>query len=73
MRKLFWWNLNDQEKARRSFILVPVFGVIAYFVLSDLAYTPFRFLGAFLIALLMLLQGLYYQHKVKKRAGGAKP
>lgn len=64
MKKLFWWNLNTREKARRSFILAPIFGLM--FLLQSNDSTLFgldKWAVALVSTILMLLQGLYYYRK----------
>ena len=67
MKKLFWWNLDDQEKATRSFILAPIFGAIAFFVFIYSPLSTLNVLGIVTVSvLLMLAQGLYYRRKLVK-------
>ena len=64
MKKLFWWNLSTQEKARRSFILTPITGILVYLALQDSNLSGFQVSGIILGSMvLMLLQCVYYRRK----------
>lgn len=64
MKKLFWWNLNAQEKAKRSFILVPVTGILVFLGFQGSSLSGFVVSGIIVGSMaLMLLQGLYYRRK----------
>lgn len=69
MNKLFWWNLNSEEKAKRSFILAPVIGVLAFLFmfLANTTLSTLSMLGISIAAVfLMVAQGLYYKRKAGK-------
>ncbi|MGO2478313.1 MAG: hypothetical protein ACTH7Q_08100 [Pseudoalteromonas sp.] len=69
MNKLFWWNLNSEEKAKRSFILAPVIGVLAFLFmfLANTTLSTLSILGISIAAIfLMVAQGLYYKRKADK-------
>ncbi|MGO2012846.1 MAG: hypothetical protein ACTJH9_06605 [Pseudoalteromonas sp.] len=69
MNKLFWWNLNSEEKAKRSFILAPVIGVLAFLFmfLANTTLSTLSILGISIAAVfLMVAQGLYYKRKADK-------
>lgn len=67
MKKLFWWNLNPSEKAKRSFILIPITGILAIVVLRDFDFSVHQENGIALTCMvLMLIQGLYYKRQARK-------
>ena len=64
MKKLWWWNLSDREKAKRSFVLTPIIGILVFLKLHDLSFSVGRGWGIVLGSMaLMALQGFYYQRK----------
>ncbi|WP_260260720.1 hypothetical protein [Vibrio intestinalis] len=64
--KLFWWNLNNREKAKRSFILAPFFLTFALLPNEIAPFPPYSLIVAIGAALLMVGQGFYYKHKADK-------
>ena len=66
MSKLFWWNLNNQEKAQRSFILTPIVGMFVYFAVLDSTFSSLVqweiIVGSMVF---MLIQAFYYKLKDK--------
>ena len=64
MKKLSWWNLSAREKAKRSFILTPIMGLLVLLNLPDSSFSGGLGWGIVLGSMaLMLLQGFYYQRK----------
>ncbi|PSU41324.1 hypothetical protein CTM97_13895 [Photobacterium phosphoreum] len=64
--KIFWCKLNNEEKARRSFIMIPFMFLIllfpdstTFFMLSKWEFTVLSVVG-------MIIQGGYYKYKVRK-------
>jgi len=67
MRKLLWWNLNTQEKAKRSFILAPITGVLPLLLLADTTLSNLSVWGIAIAGIfLFMAQGLYYKRKANK-------
>lgn len=64
--KLFWWNLNNREKAKRSFILAPFFLLFAFLPNEFAPFQPYGLIIIACSALLMVGQGFYYKRKADK-------